>query len=294
MLRIDQLATLRCGNQLVELKNPVVMGILNASPDSFYAPSRVNFSDGFFLQQAKKMVEEGATILDVGGISTRPGSTEIPLEEELLRVVPMVKVLHSNLPDIVISVDTYRSEVAEHCIQAGAYMINDISGGLRDERILDVVAQSHAAYVLMHMRGTPADMQEHTHYDNLMSDLVKYFVERLRLLHHKGIRDIVIDPGFGFAKTMEQNYQIINGLEMFSFLGCPVMVGISRKSSLSKTINKPVEETLEATTALHMVALQHGASILRAHDVRAAMDTIAIFHQTEWVNTLNNKSLSKA
>ena len=281
MLRLLRPASLRCGNQLVELKNPVVMGILNATPDSFYAPSRVNFNDGTFLENARKMVSEGATILDIGGMSTRPGSEEIPLDEELERVVPIVEGLHSNLPDTVISVDTYRSEVADQCIRAGATMINDISGGLRDERILDVVAESHAAYILMHMRGTSADMQDLTHYDNLMGDLVKYFVERLRLLHHKGIRDIVIDPGFGFAKTMEQNYQIIKELEVFSFLDCPVMVGISRKSTLSKTINRPVAETLEATTALHIIALQNGASILRVHDVRAAMDAIAIFHQTQ-------------
>jgi dihydropteroate synthase len=293
MLRGVRQDTLRCGNQLIELKTPVVMGILNVTPDSFYAGSRVNNSIDSALKYAEKMLEEGVRILDVGGISTRPGAEEISTDEELWRVVPVIESLHQHFPQAVISVDTYRAKVAEESIKSGAAIVNDISGGQLDEGMFDVVAKHKATYILMHMRGTPADMQYHTDYHDLVGDLIMYFVNRLNILQQKGIQDIIVDPGFGFAKTMAQNYQLINQLGVFRFLGYPILVGLSRKSTLSRTIGRPVEDTLEATTALHMAALQNGASILRVHDVRPAMDTIAVFDQLNAVNTLNNKSLSR-
>ncbi|MEO5905849.1 MAG: dihydropteroate synthase, partial [Saprospiraceae bacterium] len=180
-------------------------------------------------------------------------------------------------PETIISVDTYRSEVAKMAIHAGATIINDISGGNLDPMMFEMVGKHQAAYILMHMKGKPSNMQLHTDYQDIITDLLKYFVNKLGELHHSGVRDVVIDPGFGFSKTMEQNYRIIQELGSFRFLDCPIMVGISRKSTLSKTIDRPVEETLSATTALHMVALQNGASILRVHDVRPAMDAIAVY-----------------
>jgi dihydropteroate synthase len=214
-------------------------------------------------------------------MSTRPGAEEIPLEEELNRVLPVIHAIHSAFPAAILSIDTYRAEVARQCIQAGATLVNDISAGELDQDLLKVVAGMKTAYVLMHMRGTPATMNQLTEYQYIAHDLLKYFVTKVRSLLASGIDEIVIDPGFGFAKTVEQNYQLIENLEVFRILERPVMVGISRKSTLAKTIGRPVAETLEATTALHMVALQNGASILRVHDVRAAIDTIAVYNKLQ-------------
>ncbi len=269
--------TLRCGKQLLDLSSPVVMSVLNITPDSFYAPSRIRMTGDNFVDKAGQMLEDGAKILDVGGMSSRPGAQEIDLQEELNRVVPAIEALKISFPEAIISVDTYHSAVATRAINAGASMINDISGGSLDPGMIDLLASQQVAYVLMHMKGMPSDMQSHTDYHDLIGDIVKYFVNKLRILHHRGIREIIIDPGFGFSKTMEQNLQIINQLEVFQILECPIMIGLSRKSTLSQAIGRPVEATLEATTALHMVALQHGASILRVHDVKPAMDAIAVF-----------------
>lgn len=277
MLRKGNPNSIRCGNQLVDLSTPVIMGIINVTPDSFYKPSRVAGSLDLAVEMAAEMIAQGAVFLDVGGMSTRPGSQEIPVEAELERVLPVIEKLHDLFPDTVISVDTYRAEVARHCIAAGATMVNDVSGGQLDQELLSEVASHQVAYVLMHMRGTPATMNQNTEYQDITNNILKYFVKGLRDLKQKGIREIIIDPGFGFAKTMEQNYKLIDQLGVFRILECPLMVGISRKSTLANTIGRPVEETLEATTALHMVALQNGASILRAHDVRAANDAIAVY-----------------
>ena len=277
MLRKGNPNSIRCGNQLVDLSTPVIMGIINVTPDSFYKPSRVAGSLDLAVEMAAEMIAQGAVFLDVGGMSTRPGSQEIPVEAELERVLPVIEKLHDLFPDTVISVDTYRAEVARHCIAAGATMVNDVSGGQLDQELLSEVASHQVAYVLMHMRGTPATMNQNTEYQDITNNILKYFVKGLRDLKQKGIREIIIDPGFGFAKTMEQNYKLIDQLGVFRILECPLMVGVSRKSTLANTIGRPVEETLEATTALHMVALQNGASILRAHDVRAANDAIAVY-----------------
>ncbi len=279
MLRKEQKRTLRCGNQLIEVSKPLVMGIINATPDSFYEQGRTNNSVEKGLEMASRMLAEGAVILDVGGMSTRPGAIEIPLGEELDRVIPVIEAIHDDFPGAVISVDTYRAKVAEEAIKVGATMVNDISGGLWDTELLKVVADHQVAYVAMHIKGTPATMQNHTVYQDVVSDILKYFVSRLQALDKAGIEEIMLDPGFGFAKTMEQNYQLMDRLGIFRLLGKPILIGLSRKSTLAKTIGRTAEETLEATTALHMVALQNGASVLRVHDIRPAMDAIAVYNQ---------------
>lgn len=292
MLRHKEPSTLRCGNQLIDLSTPIVMGILNATPDSFYAGSRLSGSIDDIVERAGQMIKEGAAILDIGGMSSRPGAKAISENEELKRVLPIVKAIKFHFPETVISIDTYRSSVAQECMQAGATMINDISGGQLDPDMINVVASANVAYVMMHMRGSPENMQHNTDYQALMPELIKYFIERIKLLKNAGVEEIVIDPGFGFSKTPEQNYELIDRLSLFSFLELPILIGVSRKSTLSMTIGRAVDETLEATTALHMVALQQGASILRVHDVQAANDTIAVFNQLASVNTLKIKRLS--
>ncbi len=273
--------SVRCGQVLLDLTTPVVMSILNITPDSFYSPSRTGVSGSELTDIAGQMLEDGARILDVGGMSSRPGAVEIEVGEEVDRVIPAIEKIHSSFPEAIISVDTYRSEVADLAINAGATMVNDISGGSLDPGMIDVLASSKAAFVMMHMRGTPTDMLLHTGYDDLIRDLVSYFVNKLRIFHQRGIRDIIIDPGFGFSKTVDQNFMLIRHLEIFNFLDCPILIGLSRKSSLSRVIQRPVEETLFATTGLHMAALERGASILRVHDVKPAMDAIAIFNKLQ-------------
>ncbi len=279
MLRKEGQLTLRCGDNVLDLTHPRVMGIINATPDSFYAPSRTLDSRETAVLLAQQMIGEGADILDIGGLSTRPGAEEIPVAEELARVIPVVGAIHRALPEAIISVDTYRAVVAEKAIEAGATIVNDISGGQMDQQMAGVIAHAQVPYVLMHLRGTPADMQSHTDYQDLIGDISRYFVDKIRALDKAGVRDVILDPGFGFAKTMQQNYELIRKLDVFSFLGRPLMIGVSRKSTLSKTIGRPVEETLQATTALHMAALMKGASILRVHDVQAARDAILVYRQ---------------
>ena len=279
MLMGEILTTLRCGDKLLDLSSPVVMGVINVTPDSFYPSSRIPGNTGKALEIAGQMCSQGAKIIDIGGMSSRPGAEEISPQEEMDRVIPVVETLAGNLSQPVISIDTYRSEVAREAIRAGATMINDISGAAFDERMLEIVASNPVAYVLMHMRGKPSFMQTMTDYEDVIADLLKYFVNKIRQLHRLGIRDIVIDPGFGFSKTMEHNYRIIDQLRIFRMVGYPVMIGVSRKSTLSQTIGDSAEETLHATTALHMVALLNGASILRVHDVKPAMDAIAVFNK---------------
>lgn len=292
MLRHSEYSTLRCGHQVIDLSVPIVMGILNTTPDSFYASSRVAGKTEEILSKVEQMIAEGAAIIDVGGMSSRPGAKPVTTGEELSRVLPAIEAIKSNFPKTVISIDTYRAEVATACIRAGATMVNDISGGQLDSGMLQLIADHQVAYVLMHLRGNPENMQYNTEYQSVVPDILKYFIGQLKLCQQVGIEEIIIDPGFGFAKTPEQNYQLVDQLGVFRFLNLPIMIGVSRKSTLSKTIGRPVEETLSATTALHMVALQNGASVLRVHDVQAAMDTIAVYNQLSSVNTLNNKRLS--
>jgi dihydropteroate synthase len=260
---------------LREFSNPIVMGILNATPDSFYGKSRVENLE-MAMEKAEKMIKDGASILDIGGYSSRPGASEVSEEEEIGRTAQLIKAIKKAHPKTLISIDTFRSKVALEAVKNGADIINDISGGQIDSEILNVAAKYCCPYILMHMRGTPATMMEHTNYDKLMSDLIHYFSVQIRKAVQAGVRDIIIDPGFGFSKTLDQNFDLLSQLDLFGVLGKPLLAGLSRKSMIYKTLNTSPEESLNGTTALNMIALKKGAMILRVHDVKAANEAIAL------------------
>jgi dihydropteroate synthase len=267
--------TLNAGGRLIDLSRPRVMGILNVTPDSFYDGKKFN-DESSILSQVEKMVKEGADFIDVGGYSTRPGAAEIPLGEELSRVLPVINSIVKKFPEAIISIDTFRAEVARASVEAGASMINDVSGGELDEKMFPTVASLQVPYVLMHMRGTPQTMTQQTSYDNLIKEMIDYFHNKIFLLQNMGVKDIVIDPGFGFAKTVEQNFEILNKLEQFQILGKLILVGLSRKSMIWKTLKSNAEEALNGTTVLNTIALMKSASILRVHDVREAKEVIEL------------------
>lgn len=270
--------TLNAGGRLLVLEPPLVMGILNVTPDSFYSASRLT-EEKNLLQKAGQMLEDGAAILDVGGYSSRPGAADVGMEEELKRVIPAVKALHKHFPDCILSIDTFRAEVARQAMEEGALIVNDISGGQRDEAMIPVVAQKQVPYICMHMRGTPQNMMQHTVYTDLMGELLDYFHHRISVLQRAGMKDILIDPGFGFAKTPEQNFELLSRLELLHLTGKPLLAGLSRKSMIWKTLHLTPDEALSGTTALHMVALLKGASILRVHDVKEAVQVVKLFTQ---------------
>ncbi len=252
------------------------MGIVNVTTDSFYEGSRAtDISE--VIAKASHMLDEGAAFLDIGGYSTRPGSQEVSEEEELNRVVPAIKAIHERFPEAIISIDTFRSVVAKKAIEAGASMVNDISGGKLDQEMLATVASLQVPYIMMHMRGNPHTMMENTVYESLTHDILYYFSERLAAARSAGINDIIVDPGFGFSKTLEQNFELFNDLESFLDLDTPILVGVSRKSMIYKTLKSSPEEALNGSTALHAVALQKGASILRVHDVKEAIECVTLF-----------------
>ncbi len=271
-------STLNVRGRVLSLDAPVVMGILNITPDSFYAGGR-QWDSQAWLAAAERHLEEGAAILDIGGQSSRPGASEVSEEEELQRVIPAVETLHRRFPEALLSVDTYRSRVAREAVAAGASMVNDISGGALDAAMFETVAELQVPYVLMHMRGTPQTMQTLTRYEDLIAEMLDYFIERVGRLRALGVKDIVLDPGFGFAKTPAQNFLLLRNLQALGIVGLPLLVGLSRKSMIYKTLGITPEEALNGTTALHMVALQQGARILRAHDVRPAVETIRLWQE---------------
>lgn len=256
------------------------MGILNVTPDSFYAGSRLENSDQI-LDRAAVMIRDGADILDVGGYSTRPGADIISPEEETNRVVNAIQLLTQRYPDVLISIDTFRSSVAEKAVEAGASMVNDVSGGEMDPRMFETVAHLRVPYILMHMRGTPQTMSTMTQYNNLLKDLTDYFHKKIHQLHALGVHDVIIDPGFGFAKTPEQNFELLRCLSYFTIFRLPILVGLSRKSMIWKTLDTNADNALNGTTALHMLALTNGARLLRVHDVREAKECITLFHRTQ-------------
>lgn len=256
--------------------NPIVMGILNATPDSFYNKGR-DSSFEELVRNAEKMVAEGATILDIGGQSSRPRSELISAEDEWARVSPVLQSLRTAFPDTVLSVDTFQSEVARRCLDEGADIINDISGGDIDKEMVDRIAQYEVPYVCMHMKGTPQTMQQQPAYDNVVQEVYDYFAAKIALFNERGIHEVILDVGFGFGKTLEHNYQLLNAMSTFLALGKPLLAGISRKSMVYKPLGTNAEQALNGTTALHMFALQQGASILRVHDVREAMECITLY-----------------
>jgi dihydropteroate synthase len=270
--------TINCKGQLVDLSTPRVMGILNVTPDSFYSGNRFN-SDKEVLRQAEKLLEEGADFIDVGGYSSRPDAADVTLTEELQRVIPAVELILKNFPNALLSIDTFRSAIAQEAIEAGAALVNDISAGRLDPAMLSTVGRLQVPYIMMHMRGTPQTMQQHTDYENLLETVIYYFTERMAAARKEGIHDLIIDPGYGFAKTVEQNFELLKQSDLLLSLESPILVGLSRKSMIYKSLSIPPQEALNGTTVLHTVALQKGASILRVHDVKEAVECVRLRQQ---------------
>ena len=270
--------TINCNGQLIDLSQPKVMGILNVTPDSFYdGGSYKNESD--ILAQVESMLNEGATFIDIGGYSSRPGADFVSEDEELQRVIPITELILKHFPHAIISIDTFRSKVAKASIAAGAALINDISGGHLDKEMITTVGQLSVPYIMMHMRGNPKTMQKLTVYEDLTKEVLSYFGERIAQAHNAQIKDIIIDPGFGFAKTLEQNYELLNKLELLQIAEKPILSGVSRKSMIYKPLKTNAQNALNGTTAIHMVCLQKGSSILRVHDVKEAMECVTLFNQ---------------
>jgi dihydropteroate synthase len=271
---------INAGSCLVSLKKPLVMGILNVTPDSFY-DGGAYLTEDKIVERVGKMLQEGADIIDVGGYSSRPGAEDIPVEKELQRVCEAVKLIKTHFSQAVISVDTFREQVAAESLKQGASIINDISGGELDKKMIPFITEAKVPYVMMHMRGTPRTMTKLTSYSNIIQEIIAYFYTKINKLKQAGVNDIIVDPGFGFAKNAEQNFLILKKLSCFKVLDVPVLVGISRKSMIYKTLNIVPEEALNGTTALHMVALQNGADILRVHDVKEAVQTVKLFEKLQ-------------
>ena len=265
---------INCKGELICFDTPKVMGILNITPDSFYAQSRTTPAE--VLRKAEQMLEEGATFVDIGGYSSRPNAQKVSPQEELQRVVPVVEALVKHFPDIRISVDTFRAEVARESLEAGACIINDISAGQIDPAIWEVVAHYQVPYIAMHMRGTPQTKQTYTEYDKLTKDILYYFSQVKDKARQLRINDLIIDPGFGFSKTLAQNYELMQQLALFKALECPILVGISRKTMIYKLLDTTPETALNGTTVLNTFALLHGADILRVHDVKEAVECVKI------------------
>tara|TARA_R110002049_G_scaffold3795_2_gene27458 strand:+ start:3716 stop:4540 length:825 start_codon:yes stop_codon:yes gene_type:complete len=267
--------TINCNGQLIDVSSPKVMGILNITPDSFY-DGGAHKNEKEVLVHIEQMLNEGATFIDVGAYSSRPNADFVSETDELKRILPIVDLILKEFPKTLLSIDTFRSKVAKQSIEAGACMINDISAGKLDANMLQTIADLHVPYIMMHMRGNPKTMQQQTEYDNLVKELMFYFSERIAAAKTLGIVDLIIDPGFGFAKTIEQNYELLNKLELFKMIEKPMLVGISRKSMIYKLLKTSAENALNGTSILNTIALQKGASILRVHDVKEAAECIKL------------------
>jgi len=267
--------TLHCKERILKIDSPIVMGIINSTPDSFYEGSRQLNTDKA-LHKAEQMINEGATILDIGGQSTRPDSTLIEADEELRRVLPVIECIRKKFPEIFISIDTFYAKVAKNAMHAGADIVNDISGGNMDENMLATVASLQVPFVCMHMKGTPQNMQHQANYTDVTKEVLFYFEERINACRNAGIKDIILDPGFGFSKNATHNFQLLKDFAVFKTLDKPLLLGISRKSFIYKTLGITANNALNGTTALHAIGLINGASILRVHDVKEAMQTIQI------------------
>jgi dihydropteroate synthase len=268
--------TLNISGRLIDLYDPTIMGVLNITPDSFFDGGRLT-SEVAILNHTEKMLAEGATFIDVGGYSSRPGADDVSVQEELNRVLPAIRAIKNRFHDVIISIDTFRSTVARAAIEEGASLINDISGGELDAAMFKTVAELKVPYILMHMRGNPQNMTQQVSYENLLKEMIDFFQKKIKQLHEIGIKDIIVDPGFGFAKTREQNFELLNQLELLHILGKPLQAGLSRKSMVWKTLNISADEALNGTTSLNTLALQKGASILRVHDVKEALQVVQLF-----------------
>ena len=282
---LEKARYINVAGKLLDLDFPRIMGILNITPDSFYKGSRYN-TDKEILEAAVRMADEGADILDVGGYSSRPGAEDIPEEEECRRVLKAIKLISKELPDIIISVDTFRSDIAREAVTGcGAHIINDISGGEADSEMFSVVEELNVPYILMHMPGNPRNMQDNPMYDDIVADILKWFGKRILRLRSAGVKDIIIDPGFGFGKTVSHNFELLRRLNEFSVAGLPLLIGVSRKSLIWKTLKISADDALNGTTALNAIGLANGADILRVHEVKEAVQT------RELIYMLNNSRL---
>ena len=267
-----------CKGKLIELTTPKIMGILNLTPDSFYDGGLYNNTDRA-LAQTEKMLLEGATFIDVGGASSKPGAVEVSADEELARVLPVIEKIHIKFPDTLISIDTYRSDVAQQAVAAGAAMVNDISGGNLDAKMLKTVGALGVPFVAMHMQGKPQNMQDKPSYDNILTDIRSFFAAKIDAAHKAGIHDIIIDPGFGFGKTLEHNYALLKHLSSIQMDGVPMLIGVSRKSMIYKLLQIEVAEAGNGTSVLNTVALQQGAQIIRVHDVKEAHQAVQLIEK---------------
>lgn len=260
----------------MDLSEPQVMGILNVTPDSFYSASRKN-TEREIVDRVKAILSEGGSMIDIGAYSSRPGADHISAEEEMDRLHNGLKILRDIAPDAVVSVDTFRADVAKMCVEEyGVQIINDISGGELDDRMFDTVAELGVPYILMHMKGNPQTMQQEPHYDDLLTEMLRYFGSKVQKLHELGVKDIILDPGFGFAKTLEHNYELMNRLQDLQVLELPMLVGVSRKSMIYRLLGSLPEDALNGTSVLNTLALLKGASILRVHDVKEAVEVVQI------------------
>lgn len=273
--------SIRIGEKLFDLTRPQVMGIINCTPDSFYAESR-KMDLLSVLQEVERKIHEGASIIDVGGYSSRPGAAAIHEAEEIKRIQPMIAAIRKNFPEIVLSIDTFRGATARVALEEGADLINDISGGNLDPSLFQVLAHYSCPYILMHTKGTPQNMQNLSVYNNLFQDICLFFSEKIRILRDLGVHDIILDPGFGFAKTREQNFELLKNLHAFDLFRLPLLAGVSRKSMVYKTLGIEADEALNGTTVLHTVALLEGASILRVHDVKEAVQAIHLVNKIQY------------
>jgi dihydropteroate synthase len=268
--------SLNCKGKLIFTETPLLMGILNLTKDSFYAGSRMQNIEAI-KNKAVQMINEGADILDLGAQSTRPASTRITAEEELEKLLPAIEILKNNFPQIIISIDTYHADVAKKCVEAGAAIVNDISGGEMDKNMITTVAKLKVPYICMHMKGVPETMQHQTQYEDILKEILDFFIAKINECKAAGIDDVIVDPGFGFGKNISQNLYLLKHLRVFKMLEKPILAGISRKSTIYKTLKIPVEESLNGTTVLNTIALLNGASILRVHDVKEARETVKLF-----------------
>jgi dihydropteroate synthase len=271
--------TLNCKGRLLVIDKPVVMGIINVTPDSFYSGSRKTSEDAV-LAQAEKMMNEGATFLDIGGQSTRPGSEDIGIEGELLRVVPAIEAINRRFPESIISVDTFYAKVVSEAVKVGASIVNDISSGTLDNQTIPTVAALNVPYIAMHMKGTPTTMQQYATYEDVTLEVLDFFIRKIDECREAGIKDIIADVGFGFAKTIAQNFTLLKNLSVFKILEKPLLVGLSRKATVYKTLGTTPEEALNGTTVLNTIALLNGARILRVHDVKEAIEAIRLVRET--------------
>ena len=270
--------TINCKGNLIDLSQPKVMGILNITPNSFYDGGKYK-EENQVLNQVEKMIQDGATFIDVGAYSSKPNAEFVSEQEELNRLLPITDLLLNKFPNILLSVDTYRSQVAKKAVENGVAIVNDISAGILDEKMIETVAKLQVPYIMMHMKGNPQTMQSLANYEDVVKEMILYFSERIQVARSFGMNDIIIDPGFGFAKTLEQNYEVLQKLELFSILELPLLAGISRKSMIYKTLQNSPEEALNGTTVLNTIALQKGAKILRVHDVKEAMECVTLLNK---------------